>query len=304
MSWARDGRRSDWDSDLGATWSEADSQSWRSPASWQDLGSAEGQWAARIPSKDGEEQVGSSRRRVVLIVGLVLLILAMALSMAYALLPSAPTDVRPTAPSAAPEPVQSAQPTEAEPSEVLLPRGAVVATVVAVIDGDTIDTDAGRVRFFGIDTPERGAPYSDEATAFVAKAIPVGATVWIWRAPGSDDVDGYDRLVRVVLTEVGTDLNAALVGAGLARAYVRYSDRYLPEEGWARSDRLGIWSSAAPEEPAAVDETPTARGGLESEPWNLPGPDLDCSDIGAPVRVLPPDYHRLDRDGDGWGCER
>jgi len=36
-----------------------------------------------------------------------------------------------------------------------------------------------------------------------------------------------------------------------------------------------------------------------------PPPDLDCKDI--PYRnfkVLPPDPHRLDRDGDGIGCER
>ncbi|WP_062530358.1 HNH endonuclease family protein [Demequina rhizosphaerae] len=37
--------------------------------------------------------------------------------------------------------------------------------------------------------------------------------------------------------------------------------------------------------------------------WNKPGPDLDCSDIRKKVRVYPPDYHRLDADGDGWGCE-
>jgi hypothetical protein len=38
-------------------------------------------------------------------------------------------------------------------------------------------------------------------------------------------------------------------------------------------------------------------------PWNQPGPDLDCSDIGKKVRVYAPDYHNLDSDGDGWGCE-
>jgi endonuclease YncB( thermonuclease family) len=28
--------------------------------------------------------------------------------------------------------------------------------VTGIIDGDTIDTSSGRVRFYGIDTPERG----------------------------------------------------------------------------------------------------------------------------------------------------
>jgi hypothetical protein len=40
-----------------------------------------------------------------------------------------------------------------------------------------------------------------------------------------------------------------------------------------------------------------------SEP-NLDVPyDLDCSDVREEVWVGDHDPHRLDRDGDGWGCE-
>lgn len=35
--------------------------------------------------------------------------------------------------------------------------------------------------------------------------------------------------------------------------------------------------------------------------WN--GIDLDCADVGHTVKVTGSDPHRLDRDGDGWGCE-
>jgi len=49
---------------------------------------------------------------------------------------------------------------------------------------------------------------------------------------------------------------------------------------------------------AAVEPEPAAL-----EPWNMPGPDLDCADIGKKVWISGIDYHRLDRDGDGWGCE-
>jgi hypothetical protein len=35
--------------------------------------------------------------------------------------------------------------------------------------------------------------------------------------------------------------------------------------------------------------------------WN--GYDLDCPDVGHKVKVTGGDPHRLDRDGDGWGCE-
>jgi hypothetical protein len=38
-------------------------------------------------------------------------------------------------------------------------------------------------------------------------------------------------------------------------------------------------------------------------PWNYPGKDLDCSDVRKKVWVGSNDYHRLDADGDGWGCD-
>ena len=47
-------------------------------------------------------------------------------------------------------------------------------------------------------------------------------------------------------------------------------------------------------------------GKVTNGAWNRPGPDLDCADIPTkfkPVRITGPDYHRLDRDGDGWGCD-
>jgi hypothetical protein len=55
-------------------------------------------------------------------------------------------------------------------------------------------------------------------------------------------------------------------------------------------------------------------GGTGSNPYqdraNRPvsstNPDLDCGDIPSrykPVRIFGTDYHRLDADGDGWGCE-
>ncbi len=39
-----------------------------------------------------------------------------------------------------------------------------VAQVVRIIDGDTLDTSKGRVRLFGVDTPERGERCASEAT--------------------------------------------------------------------------------------------------------------------------------------------
>ena len=41
----------------------------------------------------------------------------------------------------------------------------LLVDVTGIVDGDTIDTNIGRVRFYGIDTPERGEACFSEATA-------------------------------------------------------------------------------------------------------------------------------------------
>lgn len=65
------------------------------------------------------------------------------------------------------------------------------------------------------------------------------------------------------------------------------------------------WSEPQPPDaPVAETEpiTDEVDGGLAPYPaWN--GYDLDCPDVGHPVRVDGPDPHRLDGDGDGIGCE-
>ena len=45
----------------------------------------------------------------------------------------------------------------------------------------------------------------------------------------------------------------------------------------------------------------------DSGRWQCPvtptNPDLDCDDVGRTVWVGNNDYHRLDADNDGWGCD-
>ena len=54
--------------------------------------------------------------------------------------------------------------------------GAVTFKVIKIVDGDTIDvlTDDKktiRLRFNGIDTPERGQPFGNNATKFVSDTV-------------------------------------------------------------------------------------------------------------------------------------
>ena len=71
----------------------------------------------------------------------------------------------------------------------------------------------------------------------------------------------------------------------------------------AEQEQAAAQEQAVEPEPPASEPEPVPEPDTGAEVWNLPGPDLDCSDIGHPVTITGPDYHGLDADGDGIGCE-
>lgn len=111
--------------------------------------------------------------------------------------------------------------------------GPVPATVVRVIDGDTVEvlarpwldvTISTRIRVAGIDTPEKGgrarcqaeAALAERASALTRAALPEGAQVLV-SGIGPDKYAG--RVVAAIAAPDGRDLGAALLAAGLARPY-------------------------------------------------------------------------------------
>lgn len=124
------------------------------------------------------------------------------------------------------------------------PRPVLTGVVTKVIDGDTIDVALSsgpiRVRLHGIDTPERGQPWGDEATAWLRKTV-LGNEVDI--EPFQQD--RYERLIGIVYLG-SRNLNAELVQLGHAWAYRRYlrkADAALcADEAEARLARRGLWS--------------------------------------------------------------
>ena len=118
------------------------------------------------------------------------------------------------------------------------------ALVVSVIDGDTIELQGGRrVRYLGIDTPEPGEYYADEATARNIELVE-GKTVELQN--GKRDEDEYGRLLRYVYVD-GIFVNAELVVQGYATAYIfdadeRYSQVLVQLEQYAKMIKRGLWA--------------------------------------------------------------
>ena len=116
-----------------------------------------------------------------------------------------------------------------EPSGIVHDIRLTEATVLRVIDGDTIVLSTGeRVRFIGVDAPEAGEAGADEATQFVRERV-LNQSIWL-EADGND-TDRFDRLRRYIWLEPVADttdrsliqryqLNALLLSNGLAEVMI------------------------------------------------------------------------------------
>ena len=147
------------------------------------------------------------------------------------------------------------------------PGGYEAATVVDVVDGDTIEVEvtsvspgpgAGEarvgeeytVRLIGIDTPESVKPNSPvecfgKESSAAAGALLFGAAVRLVK--DVEETDRYGRLLRYVYIGEET-ANGRLVVNGYAHAYtyppnVRHSNLFVQLEREARENGRGLWST-------------------------------------------------------------
>ena len=118
--------------------------------------------------------------------------------------------------------------------------------ITRIVDGDTVDCDAQRIRLLLIDTPERSQPpFGAQAAAALEQLIPVGSTVRV-----EYDVrrtDRYNRTLAYLYTERGMFVNEALVRAGYAVPVVyppnvRHVERIRAAAEQARAARAGLWA--------------------------------------------------------------
>lgn len=124
--------------------------------------------------------------------------------------------------------------------------------VIRVTDGDTIVVRSGgqeeRVRFCGIDAPEKAQPMGDQATAYLQQLIDqAGGNVLI----SETDRDRYGRMVGEVFT-VNVDsekmLQEEMLLAGMAYVYPQYvgscpnGSPMEMAEAIAQEQKTGVWA--------------------------------------------------------------
>ena len=117
------------------------------------------------------------------------------------------------------------------------------ALVIRVIDGDTIEMAGGaRVRYIGVDTPERDEPFYHVATDYNRRLIERHRVKLL---KDKSDEDRFGRLLRYVLA--GDILvNAELVREGMAdaRPYkpdVKFAACFDDLMQEAQENRRGMW---------------------------------------------------------------
>jgi endonuclease YncB( thermonuclease family) len=125
-------------------------------------------------------------------------------------------------------------------------------SVISIVDGDTVhvalrNSSTLTVRLDGIDTPERGEPFSAQATR-ATRVLLFPKTVELT----GTDVDRYGRLVARIRVG-GVDVSEALVHQGLACHFTRYSSDPVLARAQQDAQRraIGFWAPGV-QRPACV----------------------------------------------------
>ncbi len=177
-----------------------------------------------------------------------------------------------------------------------------------VIDGDTIEIEGGkRVRLIGIDTPELNKSgetgcFGREAFDYAAKLLN-GQTVKMEK--DISETDRYNRLLRYIYLG-DTMINDKLVRDGYAKVYtyppdVKYKDKFLESEKYARDNNLGLWSKCN-DTVNYIAVSPTPGSGNYICDCSKPCTAISsCSE--AQYQLKNCGCTKRDADGDGIACD-
>lgn len=153
---------------------------------------------------------------------------------------------------------------ESDPTPIATTTKAVVETnafAVRVVDGDTIEArfddneESVKIRLLGVNTPEsvdprRGVECFGKIASQFTKDKLEGKRIRLDEDPQADNIDKYQRLLRNIVLEDGTDFNLLLVEQGFAYAYLDFplnkqrKAQLAEAEKQAREEGRGLWSTS------------------------------------------------------------
>jgi len=129
----------------------------------------------------------------------------------------------------------------------------IISGIAKVTDGDTIRIEGKKIRFFGIDAPEKKQqckkpwltisfisfskdyPCGQISTDKLKKKINNKLLICKWT-----NKDRYKRYIAECFKDK-TNLNAWMVRNGYAVAYRKYSKKYISNEINAKNEKKGLW---------------------------------------------------------------
>ena len=213
------------------------------------------------------------------------------------------------------------------PSQSLVPYDKQAVTVIKVVDGDTIAVSINgqneTIRIIGINTPETvdprktvecfGIEASNKAKEYFKNN---DYKVWLEEDPAQGDRDKYQRLLRYVFSENGTqDYGLTMIKTGYAYEYTystqyKYQADYKDAQTYAQNNKLGLWADNICRDQSTSQVSGSSTSQVEGSKSVLG--DRDCPDFktqkeaqeffianGGPAS----DSHKLDSDKDGAACE-
>ena len=130
-------------------------------------------------------------------------------------------------------------------SSIFFLTNNLYASHVTVVDGDTIKLGDVKIRFSGIDAPEINqtcvASEGKVACGKISKDILLTKVTNNKISCTDEGKDFYGRVLGECFVN-GESLSRYLVREGFAFAYRKYSDKFISDEEYAKSNRLGMWS--------------------------------------------------------------
>jgi endonuclease YncB( thermonuclease family) len=186
------------------------------------------------------------------------------------------------------------------------PPAGEPAHVVFVIDGDTIDVESQgetfRVRYIGVDTPERDEPFYEQATEANRNLVDGEEIILVQDV---SETDQYGRLLRYAYLQDGTFVNAELISSGYDRVVtfppdVAQADLFADLHREARENQRGLWSLSEMQDlPPGCDTC--SKNNYNCKDFDSQAAAQACFDYC--LDITGEDIHHLDGGGDGVVCK-